>query len=121
MIRLRNPLNIGGTFKIGRLRFVCRLWWFGWTQEMSERVWRGMLSAKQVKQMDNKELLHHLISIFHRMNVHTLSTDDFILSEVEDRLFPEYDGETVTWENWGWHTPVGDIVYHPELNEEDKP
>lgn len=114
--RLRSPLNIGGTLRLGKLRFVCRLWWQGFTQDMAERVWKGIRTSSQVQAMDNKELLHHLIPLLRTLNVNMLSTEDFILSTVEDRLFPEYDGDNVTWENWGWKFKNGmELVYHPEL------
>lgn len=39
--------------------------------------------------------------------------DGDILNEIENRLYPEYDGATVTFENWGWNTPEGEIRYLP--------
>lgn len=37
--------------------------------------------------------------------------DEAIFCEIAERLFPEYDGEKVTWEQYGWNTPDGSIEY----------
>jgi hypothetical protein len=39
--------------------------------------------------------------------------DSAIFAEIESRLYPEYDGKTVTFEEWGWKTPGGEIRYLP--------
>ena len=39
------------------------------------------------------------------------SIEDNIVGEISDRLYPEYDGEKVTFQDYGWKTPEGDIVY----------
>lgn len=34
-----------------------------------------------------------------------------IRDEIENRLYPEYDGDKVQLKDWGWQTPEGNIVY----------
>ena len=34
-----------------------------------------------------------------------------IFNEIENRLYPEYDGEKVKATEWGWETPEGEVRY----------
>lgn len=40
-----------------------------------------------------------------------MTVAETILTEIENRLYPEYDGETVTVTEHGWMTPEGEIRY----------
>ena len=34
-----------------------------------------------------------------------------LVDEIYKRVFPEYDGEKITIQDWGWETPDGRIIY----------
>lgn len=45
------------------------------------------------------------------LDVPMFSYQSALIDELEDRLFPEYDGDKVTLEDFGWRTPDGLIIY----------
>jgi hypothetical protein len=49
-----------------------------------------------------------------------LSYQAALVDELEDRLYPEYDGEKVMMTDWGWQTPEGDLVYNQQVYKKAK-
>ncbi len=66
-----------------------------------------------ISEADNRKLLWLAIQLPF-WNTAAFGTDAAILSEIENRLYPEYDGENVKLQEWGWSTPDGDIAYLPK-------
>lgn len=78
----------------------------------AERAWDMYNRWVKIVNMDNRELLHRLIAIrqAHCRNLNT--QEDEIWAEMESRLYPEYDGVNVQWEEWGWKIKdKKDIIY----------
>jgi hypothetical protein len=69
-----------------------------------------MKNTLKTKAMDNKELAWHLINAFAN-HISVLSIESAVLDEAVERLYPEFDGDKVTMQEWGWKTPEGDIRY----------
>ena len=67
--------------------------------------------SEGIKKTDNKKLLWMAkkFGVFDDEEIFSLKAD--IIGEIENRLYPEYDGEKVTWEKWGWQTYQGEIRY----------
>ena len=79
--------------------------------EDGKKLLKFIGASKALRECDNKELcwLFERTSAFNELNI--LSVDAAIFYEISDRLYPEFDGDEVTSEEWGWKTPEGDIVY----------
>ncbi len=75
----------------------------------------GMVSdAKRIEAMDNRELLWRCMNtpFWKRVNSMPLNSPTVnLLAELENRMYPEYDGDNVEFMPWGWKTPEGDIRY----------
>lgn len=67
-----------------------------------------------IKESDNRKILWLAMNTKAWLNVDLGSVEADILGEIENRLYPEFDGETVTFEKWGWKTPEGEIRYLPK-------
>jgi len=61
--------------------------------------------------MDNAELLWWMKSFVNTLDLRIDSNADAMFHAIEDRLYPEYDGENVTWSETGWDTPEGPVDY----------
>lgn len=62
--------------------------------------------------MDNREILWRVFDRFiDEGELDFFGPDSDLLSELENRLYPEYDGETVAKTAKGWSTPEGEINY----------
>lgn len=73
--------------------------------EMAETCWA-------LKQADNRKILWLAMQTpvwKQTIGVYDLNSD--ILTEVENRLYPEYDGDRVKFHDWGWETPEGNVRY----------
>lgn len=81
-------------------------------EELSWLLGEIELNTK-LKEADNRKVLWLAMNtrLWKERDMIGLETE--ILNEVENRLYPEYDGETVTFEDWGWKTPDGEIRYLP--------
>lgn len=53
------------------------------------------------------------------LDVPMFSYQSALIDELEDRLFPEYDGDKVKLEDFGWRTPDGLIIYSDAFCTED--
>lgn len=67
----------------------------------------------KLKESDNRKLLWLGMNTKAWKALDVGGVEAEIFGEIENRLYPEYDGETVTFEEWGWRTPTGDIRYLP--------
>jgi len=76
-----------------------------------ERIVRAIEMAHTVKQYDNKKLLWFAMQTKAWTDTPIMTVAETILTEIENRLYPEYDGETVTVTEHGWMTPEGEIRY----------
>ena len=69
-----------------------------------------MNRVTKLKEADNKKILWLAMGTeAWRDSLFDLTAD--IFAEIECRLYPEYDGDLVTRQEWGWKTPEGDIRY----------
>ena len=91
-------------------------------EELSWLLGEIELNAK-LKESDNRKLLWLAMNTMLWKERDMIGVETEILNEVENRLYPEYDGETVTFEEWGWRTPDGDVRYLPnaEVSDGDEP
>lgn len=68
-------------------------------------------TQKRVEQMDNRELLFWFNQSDLMANAPFGGFESALLDAIGNRLYPEYDGENVVMEEWGYSTPEGPIVY----------
>ena len=74
-------------------------------------VMEFLLTLDRIRKMDNKELAFCLLKSDCYNQLPMNSPESLLIDEIVDRLYPEFDGETVTFEEWGWNTPEGEIRY----------
>jgi hypothetical protein len=67
-------------------------------------------AKEKIGKVDDKMLLWLLRSTV-LLDVPVFSYQSALVDELEDRLFPGYDGDTVRLEDFGWSTPDGLIIY----------
>jgi hypothetical protein len=102
------------TLHFGKYRLMIRLWKFEVTKPMADWIFKQIHWLPRLAKMDNKELLHHLLRI--GVQSHLDADGELFWGELEDRLFPEYDGDNIEHHEWGWKYKNGEhIVYHQEL------
>lgn len=94
---------------------------FGTKSKMDVLLRRKVNFEKMIKarislsKTDNKKLVWMLLhTIFWEEKIEPLSVEEYIIEEMSDRLFPEYDGEKVVPTEYGWSTPEGEIRYIAE-------
>jgi hypothetical protein len=76
-----------------------------------EAFGRAMLAMEA---MDDRKLLWLVKRVWLNKladDFQVLSFQEALLNELENRLYPEYDGDSVTYEDWGWRTPEGPLIY----------
>lgn len=73
----------------------------------------GYLGLKgKMAQMDDRQMLWLLeILFFEQAGQSFFGHLDAFICVVEERLYPEYDGDKVQMTDYGWQTPEGPIVY----------
>lgn len=84
-----------------------------WTDEQLNWLLQEIELNAKLKEADNKKLLWLAMNTAPWKSLDVMGVEPEIFGEIENRLYPEYDGETVTFEEWGWRTPTGDIRYLP--------
>lgn len=84
-----------------------------WTDEDFRWLLGEMELNAKLKEADNRKLLWLAMSTEAWKSVGVMGVEADIFAEIESRLYPEYDGDTVTFQEWGWRTPDGDIRYLP--------
>lgn len=75
----------------------------------------------KLKKANNRKLLWLAMNTKPWKEQNLGSIEGEIFGEIENRLYPEYDGETVTFQEWGWRTPDGDVRYLPERLDKCQP
>lgn len=66
---------------------------------------------EEIAKADNRKLLWLLLSTPQFRDWPMDGPISAIRDEIENRLYPEYDGDKVKFEEWGWATPEGPVVY----------
>ena len=84
-----------------------------WTDEECHWLIREIELMSKLKEADNRKLLWLAKNTKAWKDADMFGVEAEIYAEIENRLYPEYDGETVTFEEWGWRTPEGDVRYLP--------
>ena len=72
----------------------------------------------KLKECDNRKLLWLAKNTKAWKEADLFGVEAGIYAEIENRLYPEYDGENVTFQNWGWLTKEGEIRYLPDVLKE---
>lgn len=85
--------------------------------EFFEYIKRCVDTSGRCSRMDNRELLWWIMKTIEHDRGIDDSFESYMWGELEDRLYPEYDGDKVTVEDYGWKTPNGPIIY---IQEETK-
>jgi len=70
-------------------------------------------ASEALKQCDNPKLLWLFAKAIEgwRAQQHCLGVNLNIIDQIENRLYPEYDGENVRMTDTGWITPDGPVDY----------
>lgn len=84
-----------------------------WTDEECNWLLQQMDLMSKLKETDNRKLLWLGMNTKAWKSLDVGGVEAEIFGEIENRLYPEYNGETVTFEEWGWNTPEGEIRYLP--------
>jgi len=84
-----------------------------WTDKELQWLLKEMETMSKLKESDNRKLLWLAMNTKPWKSLDVVGIESEIFSEIENRLYPEYDGETVKFEEWGWKTPDGEIRYLP--------
>ena len=68
----------------------------------------------KVQHLDNRELLWLVVEFLIKDtgNYEIGGYQEALLNELEDRLYPEYDGDKVQRTEYGWATPDGPVIYN---------
>lgn len=94
---------------------VEKLEWIGTREEYEKRTLEFLESEMKatnfVEAMDDRKLLWFLMETDFWKSAPMVGVDGALLDALSDRLYPEYDGETVYATETGWHTPEGEITY----------
>jgi hypothetical protein len=67
--------------------------------------------------MDNAQLVWLWIGTETAKHMKAFTADDDLLDVILERLWPGWDGETITIQEWGWMTPDGPLIYDRERYE----
>lgn len=80
------------------------------TKKDIQRFMKMMRLQQRFRTMDNRELCWHFIEFTNSLNLDIDSEADQLCETIVERLYPEYDGNDITREDWGWQTPQGRIT-----------
>ena len=69
--------------------------------------------GKQLEKWDGRRLLWTAKKLGIEDEINLFGPLSDVWDEISNRLYPEYDAETFTWQEWGWMTPDGEIRYVP--------
>lgn len=74
---------------------------------------QDMQQSECLAKADDKKLLWLIINMLEewRGQQHVMGVNLAILDQLENRLYPEYDGENVRMTDTGWITPDGPVDY----------
>lgn len=76
-----------------------------------EHIWEECHLMEAMKDCDDRKLLWLLLSTPQFHDWPMTGPISAIRDAIENRLYPEYDGDNVTFEEWGWNTPEGKLEY----------
>lgn len=85
-----------------------------WTDEQYRWLLGAMELTTKLQDADNRKILWLAMNTSAWKSADVVGVEADILAEVENRLYPEYDGDTVSYTEWGWQTPDGEIRYLPQ-------
>jgi len=91
------------------------------SEEGLKRILRAIEATNTVKQFDNKKLLWVAMQTKAWTDTPIMTFAEAILSEIENRLYPEFDGEMVVCTEFGWQTPDGEIRYDDIIQLKEQP
>ncbi len=92
------------------------------TAKMEERLRVYLSVSKKMEAVDDRKLLWLLkTTIFLPLDIEAFSCQDALVGILDDRLYPEYDGKNVLFEDWGWSTPDGPLIYDQKEWDRQKP
>lgn len=99
-----------------------RLDWIGTREEYEKRTFEFLAGEMEAISatlgMDDKQLLWYLMQTDFWKDFPCTGVQGALLDRLSDRLYPEYDGETVYSTETGWHTPQGEINYKAANTQE---
>jgi hypothetical protein len=75
-----------------------------------------MAKSAALTAADNRKILWLAMQTAPWLNCPLMSVQADILAELEGRMYPEYDGDSVKFTEWGWQTPEGEIRYLPNAS-----
>lgn len=79
---------------------------------LMKMIFREGATADRVSAMDNRELLWWILQMdAFREQPLDFSFEESLRGELENRLYPEYDGDKVQMTDYGWTTPDGPLIY----------
>lgn len=73
-------------------------------------IFDGAKLSERCQKMDDRELLWWTVKVPLK-NVAFIGIESHLLTALEDRLYPAYDGEKVQITPTGWKTPEGEVNY----------
>lgn len=76
-----------------------------------EEVKTFLDSIEEIKKANNNKLAWLLLQCPFVAHLEILGKEDLIINEVVERLYPEYDGESIKLADFGWKTQNGEIRY----------
>lgn len=81
------------------------------TPTQAQRLIEWVKVQDKFNSMDNKELCWNSINFANSLDLDITGSADAMICTIQDRLYPEYDGEKIKWTETGWETPDGEINY----------
>jgi hypothetical protein len=79
--------------------------------EIAKRLGRYADAHTALEDADDRKLLWLLLNCGLLDERVPFSLADAVLDRIEDKLYPEYDGDKVKIAEYGWETPEGPIIY----------
>ena len=78
----------------------------------SDRLLEMIETSYALKQADNRKILWLAMQTpAWKLVAETYDLQNDIFNEIENRLYPEYDGDKVKATDFGWETPEGEVRY----------
>ena len=90
------------------------------TERQADWLRREIDKVSKLKAADNRKILWLAMQTEPWLNCDPMSAAADILAELESRMYPEYDGDSVRFTEWGWQTPEGEIRYLPNGDSQTK-
>lgn len=83
------------------------------SDERAAKIFETWFRAKDaIESIDDRQLLWLLKRTFlDHADTELFGYADALIDTLENRLYPVYDGDAVQYEEWGWSTPNGPLIY----------